>query len=403
MDQQNLDKAFRASELIAKYIQNSLNEDESRELDSWIETSSENRQLFSELTNPEELQTCLRQFEITDAQKKAALRRIELRIFPPKARLYRLVRLPALRYVAAAAVIVSLFVAALYFFGQRLTGRQSVEQGGQPDLPNIPVGDGNAVVLKLGDGTVLEFDSTKTGLLAQEGGVKVLLQRGGRIMYQADTQSAQAVSVHSIRTPKGRTCQVVLPDGSEVILNALTKLEYPTAFRGDKRNVSLEGEAFFQIVKDRKKPFMVKVAGLNIAVTGTRFNINAYRNEPVVKTTLFDGEVKITTEKLPEIGLKPGQQLVYDSAAKQHRIENADMDEAAAWLDNLFNFDNADVPALLREIARWFDVEIIYTNGIPEGHYEGQISRNSDFAEVLKILNAVGIKTRLDGRKLFVL
>ena len=403
MDQQKLDKAFRASELIAKYIQNSLNEDESRELDSWIETSSENRQLFSELTNPEELQICLRQFEITEAQKKAALRRIELRIFPQKAKLYWLVRVPALRYVAAAAVVVAIVVAGLYFYDQRLAGRQTVEQSGQRNSPNIPIGDGNAVVLKLGDGTLVELDSAKTGLLAQESGVEVLRQQGGRIIYNAASQNAAPVSVHSITTPKGKTCQVVLPDGSAVTLNALTKLEYPTAFKGDMRSVSLEGEAFFQIVKDRKKPFTVSVAGMNIAVTGTRFNINAYRNEPVVKTTLFDGEVKITAEKFPQISLKPGQQLVYDSAARAHRIENADMDEAAAWLDNLFNFDNADVPALMREIARWFDVEIIYTNGIPEGHYEGQISRNADFTEVLKVLNAVGIKTRLDGRKLFVL
>jgi transmembrane sensor len=403
MDQQKLDKAFRASELIAKYIQNSLNEDESRELDSWIETSSENRQLFSELTNPEELQIFIRQFEITEAQKKAALRRIELRIFPQRAKRYSFIFLPVMRYVAAAAVIVAIVIAGLYLYEQRLTARQTVAQRGQPYSPNIRIGDGNAVVLKLGDGSLVELDSSKTGLLAEEGGVKVLTQHGGHILYQAVSQSPGRALVHAIKTPKGRTCQVVLPDGSVVTLNALTRLEYPTAFTGDKRNVSLEGEAFFQIVNNRKKPFKVTVAGMSIAVTGTRFNINAYRNEPVVKTTLFDGEVKITAEKLPAVGLKPGQQLVYDSAAKAHRIENPDMDEAAAWLDNLFNFDNADVPTLMREIARWFDVEIIYINGIPEGHYEGQISRNADFAEVLKVLNAVGIKTKLEGRKLMVL
>lgn len=403
MDQQNLDKAFHASELIAKYLQNSLEDDEPQELDSWIEESNENRQLFSELTDPEQLQQYLQDFERINAGKKAALRKIRRKIFMRKVKVFQFIPLAVLRYVAAAAVIGAIVITGLYLYNQQSANKQTTANRYQGNPQDIAIGDGNAVILELSNGTLVELDSSKMGLLAQEGGVNVLKQQGDRIMYDAGSQSSGPVALHSIRTPKGKTYQVVLPDGSKVTLNALTKLEYPTVFTGNKRTISLHGEAYFEIVNDRNKPFMVDVAGMNITVTGTQFNVNGYENEPVVKTTLFEGGVKITAENVMEVGLKPGQQLVYDSVAKAYKIANPDMDATVAWLNNLFNLDNADVPTLMREISRWFDVDVVYANGIPDGHFEGQIPRNMDFAEIIKVLNAGGIKTKLEGRKLIVL
>ena len=193
------------------------------------------------------------------------------------------------------------------------------------------------------------------GLLAQEGGANILKQQGDQILYDAGTQSTDPIERHAVQTPKGKTYRVILPDGSKVTLNALTKLEYPTAFTKDKRNITLsEGEAYFEIVNDNNKPFQVDVAGMNITVIGTQFNVNAYKNEPSVKSTLFEGGVRITDNNTLEVNLKPGQQLIYDTVAKGFKIErNADLDATAAWLNNLFNLDDADVPTLMREIGRY--------------------------------------------------
>lgn len=404
MDQQNLEKAFRASELIVKYLQNELQPDESQELDSWTEESDENRALFSELTNTEQLQRDLLEFERLNAGKRAALRKIRRKLFMRRAKLFGIVPLVVLRYVAAAAVVGGLVLVGLYFFNQQDKIQAPVAKTTGDPAKNIPIGDGNPVLLTLSNGKTVELDSSKMGLLAQEGGVNVLKQQGDQIMYDAGSQSAGPASRHAIQTPRGKTYQVVLPDGSKVTLNALSKLEYPTAFTEGKRNITLsEGEAFFQIVNDRNKPFQVEVAGVNVMVTGTEFNINAYKNEAVVKSTLFEGGIKVTNNNTLELDLKPGQQLIYDSVSKDHKLIPADLEATAAWMNNLFNLDNADIPTLMREISRWFDVDVIYSNGIPKGNFEGQIPRNMDFPDLLRVLNAGGIKTKLEGRKLIIL
>lgn len=400
---QNIDKALRASELIVKYLEGSLEDDEPQELDSWTEESDENRLLFSELTDPDQLQLHLMEFDRLNAGKNAALRKVRRQIFIRKMNIFRLVPRAALRYVAAAALVGGIVFTGIYLYNLQQTPKETAAAGKPTDPKTISVGDGNAVVLTLGSGSSVVLDSTRVGLLAQEGGVNVLKQ-DNQIVYDAGTKNTGPVQRNAVQTPKGKMFQVVLPDGSRVTLNALTRLEYPTAFTEGKRSIILsEGEAFFEVVNDNNKPFRVDVAGTSITVTGTQFNVNAYKNEPVVKSTLFEGGVKITNGSTLEIGLKPGQQLVYDTVAKGYKIvDNADLDATAAWLNNLFNLDNADVPTLMREISRWYDVDIVYANGIPEGHFEGQIPRNMDFAELVKVLNEGGIKTKLDGRKLIV-
>jgi ferric-dicitrate binding protein FerR (iron transport regulator) len=398
----NVEQALRASELIVKYLENSLEDDEPQELDSWTEESEENRLLFSELTDPEQLQMHLLEFDRINAGKKAAWRKVKRQIFIRKLNIFRFIPLVALRYVAAAALVGGIVFTGIY--NQQQGSKETARAGRPTDPKSIPVGDGNSVVLTLGNGSSIALDSTRMGLLAQEGGANILKQQGDQILYDAGTQSTDPVERHAVQTPKGKTYRVILPDGSKVTLNALTKLEYPTAFTKDKRNITLsEGEAYFEIVNDNNKPFQVDVAGMNITVIGTQFNVNAYKNEPSVKSTLFEGGVRITDNNTLEVNLKPGQQLIYDTVAKGFKIErNADLDATAAWLNNLFNLDNADVPTLMREIGRWYDVDIVYANGIPKGHFEGQIPRNMDFPELLKVLNAGGIKTKLDGRKLIV-
>lgn len=400
---QNLEKAFRASELIVKYLENTLEDNEPQELDSWTEESPENRLLFSELTDPEQLQLHLLEFDRINAGKKAAFRKVKRQLFMRRMNIFRFVPLVALRYVAAAALVGGIIVTGIYLYNQQ-TSKQTAGATRPTDPKSIRIGDNNSVILTLDNGSSISLDSGRMGLLTQEGGVNVLKQQEDQIMYDAGSQATGTVKRHAVQTPKGKTYQVILPDGSKVTLNALTKLEYPTAFTEGKRSITLsEGEAFFEIVNDNNKPFHVDVAGMSITVTGTQFNVNAYKNEPAVKSTLFEGGVKITKENTLEIDLKPGQQLVYDTVAKGFRVvKDADLDATSAWLNNLFNLDNADVPTLMREIARWYDVDVVYATGIPEGHFEGQIPRNMDFAELLKVLNEGGIKTKLDGRKLIV-
>ena len=402
IDDQNLDPAFRASELIVKYLEDSLLEDEPQELDSWIEESDSHRVLFSELTDPVRLNESLTEYYNIDKDKKATLRKLKRRLSIGRM-IFGFVPLIVLRYVAVAAFVGGLIFTGIYI--SRQTRPVTPSSGFAKKEKTIVPGDGNQVVLTLANGSKIQLDSSGNGLLAQEGGVEVLKQKDGQVIYNANKQGGGPVSMNSIQTPRGRMFEVVLPDGSRVTMNALTKLNYPTAFTGSKRSVTLsEGEAYFQVVnKKNQMPFEVGVAGMSVTVTGTEFNINAYKNETVVKSTLFEGGVKITKDAV-EIPLKPGQQVMYDSVTKNFKlIPNADLDATSAWRMNLFNLDNTDIPTLMREISRWFDVDVVYANEIPKGHFEGQIPRNMDFAELIRVLNEGGIKTKLEGRKLIVL
>jgi ferric-dicitrate binding protein FerR (iron transport regulator) len=237
-----------------------------------------------------------------------------------------------------------------------------------------------------------------------QGNTKVI-HKDGQIVYDDENMSKNALLYNAITTPKGRQYQLTLADGSKVWLNAASSIRYPTAFPGNERVVEITGEAYFEITPDRIKPFRVFVKGMEVQVLGTHFNINSYDDEATIKTTLLEGSVKVKMNNNTRL-LLPGQQAQISSNAGDGDIKvvkDIDLAVVMAWKNGYFSFDKTDLGAVMRQISRWYIVDIIYTGKIPDRKFGGEISRNNNLSEVLKILEESKVKFRIEGAKIFVL
>jgi ferric-dicitrate binding protein FerR (iron transport regulator) len=195
---------------------------------------------------------------------------------------------------------------------------------------------------------------------------------------------------------------VVLADGTKVWLNAASSLYYPTAFTGRERRVEFHGEAYFEVAKNAAQPFIVTTNKSEIKVLGTHFNINAYENEQAVKTTLLEGAVQVSTDTKTAV-LKPGEQAIVSGKDPAIHVMQTDTDAAIAWKNGWFLFDKADIETIMKQLERWYDVEVMYAGEISKDHYTGQVPRNAKLSEVLKMLELSQTHFKIDGKKITVL
>lgn len=259
-------------------------------------------------------------------------------------------------------------------------------------------------VLTLADGRQIVLDSSGNGIIAHQSGTEIRLQNG-TLAY--DAAVANGSSFNTISTPAGRQYQVVLPDGSHVWLNAGSSLKYPTAFTEQTRKVELTGEAYFEITKKAKLQFQVFVNGSSLVdVLGTSFNIDAYQDGEAVKTTLLDGAVKVSnagTNAQPVI-LKPGQQSQQHSVSGKIDVLNqVDIDNVMAWKNNKFNFDGIPLKEIMKQLERWYDIEVVYEGQAPVFEFYGQLSRNNSLNDILEAFKDSDLHFRLEGRKLIIM
>ena len=268
---------------------------------------------------------------------------------------------------------------------------------------------GNKAILTLADGRKISLTDANNGSLAEQSGIRVTKVADGQLIYTALNLPSgslglrhQTSEYNTIETPKGGQYQVLLPDGSKVWLNAASSLKYPTSFSLLKeRRVELNGEAYFEVAKDKFHPFLVKTINQEVEVLGTHFNINSYGDEGSIKTTLSEGSVKIKGSNGFNEILKPGQQatMTHDGL----KVENVDSDLAFAWKRNQFVFESDDIQYIMRMIARWYNVEVEYEGVIPKNKFGGAVSRFENVSEVLKSLESTGrVKFRIEGRRIFV-
>lgn len=261
--------------------------------------------------------------------------------------------------------------------------------------PALPPQDitpgGNKAILTLGDGSTVTLDSANR--LIRQG----IRQTGGQLVY--DAQST-AISYNTLTTPRGGQFQVRLPDGTMVWLNAASSLRYPTAFTGGERKVEISGEAYFEVVKDSHQPFKVKIGEQGeVEVLGTHFNVDAYPDESSINTTLLEGAVRVNNK----VVLKPGQQAqVANNSIKT--INNANITKVMAWKNGLFNFEDASLREVMQQLARWYDLQIVYEQNVPDMYFEGEMSRDMNLSQVLDGLQKTGVRFRIEaGKRLVVL
>jgi ferric-dicitrate binding protein FerR (iron transport regulator) len=267
---------------------------------------------------------------------------------------------------------------------------------------DIIVPGGNKAILTLADGSVIQLDSTGTGVIANQGNILLYTSNGELAYKPAEATGINEIVFNTISTPKGGQYHVVLADGTKVWLNSASSIRYPTAFAGEKRIVELTGEGYFEVAHNAKQPFHVKVNDMEVAVLGTHFNINSYSDEPSVKTTLLEGKVMVRNQH-DFVSLNPGQQAIIEPEQTKIRIAHSvDVDEVVAWKNGRFLFNGADVEVIMRQVARWYDVEIVYEQKINEP-ITGGLGRSENVQQLLNILEATGkVKFLVNGKQIVV-
>jgi ferric-dicitrate binding protein FerR (iron transport regulator) len=257
----------------------------------------------------------------------------------------------------------------------------------------------NGAILRLSNGNTIVLDSINDGLLAMQGNVQVE-KKDGMVSYKG---SNDQVLYNDIITEQGKQWAMTLPDGSKVWLNAASSIHYPLSFKGNERLVEVTGEAYFEVVHNAKQPFRAKVGDQIIEDLGTHFNINAYNNENAIRTTLIEGALKVTKAN-NSVVLTPGQQTVSTKDNTRLKIENPNVNDVIAWKNGFFAFRNADITTIMRQLARWYNVEVKYEGAIPDQEFSGKIDRNLSLAQVLKILTEAKVHFKIeDGKRIMIL
>lgn len=308
------------------------------------------------------------------------------------------VKLVTVKRIAIAASIILCCSVGLYF----MAGRNAAPLTAKTELKHILPG-GNKAMLTLANGTVVNLDDAKNGQIASQNGIIIRKAKNGQLEYIiTETPNGSVIGSNTISTPRGGQYQVSLPDGTKVWLNAATTLKYPYAFAKNERVVELDGEAYFEVSKDHTRPFRVKTDAQIVEVLGTHFNINAYKDEAAVKTTLLEGAVKVSNAS-GSVNLHPGEQSKLNiNTAKLIVDQEIDIDKEMAWKNNIFSFDNDDLQSIMRQISRWYDVDVVYQGKISTEKYVGEIPRNSNLAEVFKILELNHVHIDAKGKVLTV-
>lgn len=324
-----------------------------------------------------------------------------------------------LRIAAAAAILLIALGSYWQWFLQPAKQMDSAQI--QSALTDIAPGKTRAV-LTLADSSKITLDSAKTGKLAVQGRTLVA-NTGGCITYTGKNSSEGLGLYNTLTTGRGeQSLPLTLSDGTKVWLNAASSIRYPVNFNGNSRNIEITGEAYLEVAKDKTKPFYVTVRHMEVEVLGTQFNINAYADESNIATTLLEGRVKIipdgpTPAKREGVLLKPGQQSIVGDNAGDNKgedrgnntggensvqVKEADIGQVMAWKNGLFNFDHADIQTILRQLARWYDIDVRFEGQVPPLSFHGKITRDLNLSQVIKVLQQVEVKFRLEGRTLIV-
>jgi len=313
-------------------------------------------------------------------------------------------------WLAAAAIFLLLGTGTLLWLNRPAMAPKPAVVKATPANPvkNDVQPGGNKALLTLGNGATIVLDSAHTGALTQQGNTQVVKLNDGQLSYNQEgkTGADPLVTYNTLSTPRGGQYQLVLPDGSIVWLNAASSIRFPTAFTGIERSVAITGEAYFEVKRDPGKPFTVKTSnGTAVQVLGTHFNVNAYDDEEAIKATLLEGSVKITKDAAIAI-IKPGEQASVSQlshASQKIPVQTVDLEEVMAWKNGAFQFNGSTIETVMRQISRWYNVEVEYKGNI-RLHFVGTISRNVNISQVLEMLEkAGGIKTTLKGNKVIVM
>jgi transmembrane sensor len=310
------------------------------------------------------------------------------------------------KYLSVAASILLAATIGIYFYQSR---QPQLNQFSQRQMVTDIAPGGNKAILTLSNGTKISLNDARSGKIANQNGTSILKTKEGHLVYNPSASVNAELAYNSVETPKGGQYQLILADGTKVWLNAASSLKYPLAFDGKDRKVELNGEAYFEVAANKSKPFKVVTSHQVVEVLGTHFDINSYTDEPSTRTSLIEGSVKVTSlASNKKMIIRPGQQSIVSTAHPQAAIaiKNIDIDEAVAWKNGYFMFDEESLESILRKIARWYDVDIQY-KGLDAKNtlfFSGTLSRYSNVSKVLKKLELTeSVHFKIEGRTILVM
>lgn len=341
---------------------------------------------------------------LDDTQKSAykglLFDRIQSEIHQEKS-LLKLVRNKSLfrKLTVAASILVVLGTGLyLFYFNRDVSSIENVATVMQDSI-----GVKNKAVLTLANGQKISLTDAEIGILSTENGVSISKTAEGKLVYNGESQGLKQVSFNQIDIPKGEKYQIQLPDGTKVWLNAASSLRYPSVFNGKERLVELSGEAYFEVAKDKVKPFRVRTVYQTIEVLGTHFNVNSYADENWAKTTLLEGSVKVSRNG-NQVILKPGEQAFTESKTTNIQTSKADLEEILAWRNGYFQFGDADIKYIMKNLSRWYDIEVEYEDNITKQKFGGAFPQSASLAELLKYLESYGdVHFKVQGRRVIVM
>lgn len=397
------------TEIFTRYLQNRCSPDEVREIIQHFSADDETglRQLIkAELERDEPVadahlqlisQEVLAQLKSTLADRPQLAEPV---IQPVRRTLWRQ------PWFAAAACMILLLGAGVYFLLQQKTvSPKPPEALAAKPAPDTLAPAANKAVLILSTGKQINLDNAQAGRLATDAYAIINKSADGKLEYETMTATggpAAEPAYNTLTTPRGGRYDLTLSDGTRVSLNAASSIRYPSAFTGKSRDVEITGEVYFEVVHDAGKPFRVSAAGQLIEDLGTRFNVNAYSDEPSLTTTLLEGSVRVSTKSRSAL-LRPGQQAVIRAGRALQVNQDADLDEVMAWQRGLFTFHDADIQTVMRQLSRWYDVDISYEGAVPQRRFSGKIYRNISAQKVADILQYKQIHFRIEGRSIIVM
>jgi len=388
----------KISRLINRYLSDALSDNEKQELEAWIAGSENNRKLFDEITSGETIAQGLKNMNGFD---EAKWERITERLSGAQRSPLRSIRW--FRNLAVAAVVSGIIAGAYLYFTPAGGFKKTT---GSKQLAANSVGDRNpgkdGAILILASGEQLALDSIGNGDLTVQAGTR-LVKKGGTLVWEKSSENAAVETLYNeIVTPRGRQFQITLSDGTKVWLNSASSIRFPVAFTGNKRTVEIEGEVYFEVAKMAAMPFTVKTNDVEVLVMGTHFNVNAFSDEENISTTLLEGKVEVIT-KQGSLQLAPGQQANLSRSRQKLVLQTAaDLEKVMAWKSGFFEFDNTELQDIMRQISRWYDIDIVYEEAVTDEKFGGGISKQLPLKQVLGMLEMNGVQFRLEGNKLYV-
>jgi transmembrane sensor len=390
----------RFRQLLEHYVAGQINTDDQREFFRLLERDEYRLMLESIMQQEWDLATYE---ESGNEQVGRLVEGIVMNRIGSEAPVKRMGVLRRFRVPAAAAILILLSAAYFLFLNKPRTEEKLTETKTEP-LHDVQPGKYKAK-LTIADGSSIVLDSAAQGQLVKQGNTQVF-NRNGQLVYDSSVnQQSASLIYNTLFTARGEMYSTVLADGSKVWLNSASSVKFPVSFSGKERMIEITGEAYLEIAPQYSKngkqrvPFIVRSGGQEITVLGTHFNINAYADEKVIRTTLLEGSVRVSSGN-QSVLLRPGEQSILQNKFSVHAVNGQ---EVIAWKDGFFFYRHAGITDVMRQLARWYDVEVVY-EGVNHGQtFTGKIDRSLPLSEVLKILEQTKVQSKIEGKKLVIL